>query len=182
MLRKKRFKLSLGLILIIFFMDANTKIQALPALEPVEYVDVDRFMGKWYVIAAIPTIIEKNIYNAVEIYKKSKDGTIATTFTFRKGSFDGEEKTYRPKGFIEDKNSNAIWGMQFIWPIKADYRIIYLDTDYKTTIIGRNKRDYLWLMSRQAHISEPTYNKLLDAVKNAGYDPNLVQKIPQRWP
>ena len=182
MLRKKRFRLSVGLILIIIFMDANTKIQALPTLLPVEYVDIDRFMGKWYVIAAIPTIIEKNIYNAVEIYKKSKDGTIATTFTFKKGGFDGEEKTYKPKGFIKDKNSNAIWGMQFIWPIQADYRIIYLDTDYKTTIIGRNKRDYLWLMSRQARISEPAYNKLMDVVKNAGYDPNLVQKIPQRWP
>ena len=45
MLRKKRFRLSVGLILIIIFMDANTKIQALPTLLPVEYVDIDRFMG-----------------------------------------------------------------------------------------------------------------------------------------
>tara|TARA_B100000029_G_scaffold514828_1_gene619193 strand:- start:1737 stop:2285 length:549 start_codon:yes stop_codon:yes gene_type:complete len=182
MVRKKQFTLSLGLIFFIIFMNANTKIQASPTLDPVEYVDIDRFMGKWYVIAAIPTIIEKNIYNAIEVYRKSKDGTIATTFTFRKGGFDGEEKIYTPKGFIKDKNSNAIWGMQFIWPIKADYRIIYLDPNYETTIIGRNKRDYLWFMSRQAHIPESTYNKLLNVAKNSGYDLNLIKKIPQRWP
>lgn len=29
-------------------------------------VDLDRFMGDWYVIANIPSFIETNAYNAVE--------------------------------------------------------------------------------------------------------------------
>lgn len=52
---------------------------------------------------------------------------MATTFTFRQGGFDGERKVYTPTGFVRDRESNAVWGMQFIWPFKADFRIVYLD-------------------------------------------------------
>ena len=29
--------------------------------------------------------------------------------------------------------SNAVWGMQFIWPIKAEYVVVYLSDDYSQT-------------------------------------------------
>jgi apolipoprotein D and lipocalin family protein len=63
-----------------------------PEMKTVEHVDIDRFMGPWYVIANIPTFLEKEAYNAVEIYSLNDDGTIATNFTFRKGGFDGKAK------------------------------------------------------------------------------------------
>ena len=66
-------------------------------------VDLNRFMGDWYVIANIPTTIEKDAYNAVESYRLAEDGTIETTFTFNKGGFDGPLKTYHPRGYIQDK-------------------------------------------------------------------------------
>ena len=116
-------------------------------VQTVESVDLQRFMGDWYVIASIPTFIETDAFNAVESYKLSEDGSIATTFRFNKGGFDDPEKIYKPRGFIEDRPSNAVWGMQFIWPFKAEYRIIYLSDDYAQTIIGRMKRDYAWIMA-----------------------------------
>ena len=54
-----------------------------PEMETVDYVDLERFMGDWYVIANIPTFIEEGAHNAVESYRLDDDGTIATTFTFR---------------------------------------------------------------------------------------------------
>jgi apolipoprotein D and lipocalin family protein len=121
--------------------------QTMKPVQTVESVDLQRFMGDWYVIASIPTFIETDAFNAVESYKLSEDGSIATTFRFNKGGFDGPEKIYKPRGFIEDRPSNAVWGMQFIWPFKAEYRIIYLSDDYAQTIIGRTKRDYAWIMT-----------------------------------
>ena len=76
-------------------------------LRTVDHVDLQRFMGDWYVIANIPTAIEKGAHNAVESYQLNDDGTIATTFTFRDGAFDGEAKAYHPRGFVKD-DSNAI--------------------------------------------------------------------------
>lgn len=150
-------------------------------MKTVDSVDIDRFMGDWYVIANIPTFLEKEAYNAVENYTLNNDGTIATTFTFRKGGFDGKEKQYNPKAWITDTETNATWGMQFIWPIKADYRIVYLDEDYSQTIIGRQKRDFVWIMARTPQISDDDYQRLLQQVADLGYDLSAVKRVPQQW-
>jgi len=152
-----------------------------PELATVDYVDLDRFMGDWYVIANIPTFLEKGAHNAVENYALNDDGSIATTFTFRKDSFDGKEKEHNPKGFVTNTETNAVWGMRFVWPIKADYRVIYLNEDYSVTIIGRNKRDYVWIMARSPSIADDEYNELVDIVIAAGYDISKLRRVPQQW-
>lgn len=154
---------------------------ALPPIETVTHVDLERFMGKWFVIANIPTFIEKHAYNAVERYRLSADGSVDTTFYCRKGGFDGKRKTYHTRGFVLDSGSNAVWGMQFVWPFKADYRIAYLNEDYSQTVIARNKRDFVWIMARKPRISENDYDKILALLKRQGYDLSKIEKVPQRW-
>jgi apolipoprotein D and lipocalin family protein len=138
-------------------------------------------MGDWYVIANIPTFVEKDAYNAVESYRLNDDGSIATTFTFRQGDFDGELKRYRPRGFVLDEQSHAVWGMQFVWPFKGDFRIVYLDPGYTQTAIGREKRDYVWIMARQPTMPEADYQRIVDLLGRQGYDTTKIQKVPQRW-
>lgn len=166
--------------LIIGALFMATGCSSPPPITSMDYVDIDRFMGKWYVIANIPTFIEKDAYNPTETYKLNDNGTIATTFQFNKGSFSGPLKTYHPTGFITDSTSNAIWGMRFIWPFKADFRILHVDDNYQYTIIGRIKRDYVWIMARSPQISEEEYNKLLTIVENAGYNMEDIVKAPQQ--
>ena len=149
-------------------------------LHTVPSVDLNRFMGDSYVIANIPTFIEKNAYNAIESYQLNDDGTVATTFRFNKGSLDGPLKEYHPRGFIRDKKSNAVWGMQFVWPFKAEYRIIFLTDDYSKTVIGRSKRDYVWIMAREPTISDEEYDAILGFLQEQGYDITKLQKVPQR--
>lgn len=138
-------------------------------------------MGDWYVIANIPTFLEKDAYNAVESYALAEQYVIDTTFTFRKGGFDGKQKTYRPTGYVEDTQSNAVWGMQFIWPFKGDYRVVFVDDGYNQTVIGRNKRDYVWIMARTPSIPDADYQRLLRLIEGQGYDIGAVRKVPQRW-
>lgn len=147
----------------------------------VNKVDLFQFMGDWYVIANIPTFVEKGSHNAVESYQLEPDGTVATTFTFRADSFDGPVKTYRPRGFVVDGTGNAVWGMQFIWPFKGDFRIVYLTPDYSQTVIGRQKRDYVWIMARTPSIPEADYQKIIAFLAEQGYDVTRIQKVPQRW-
>jgi len=154
----------------------------LPPLKTVDQVDIPRFMGDWYVIANIPTSFEKGAHNAVESYRLDTDGTIAVTFTFRADGFDGPLKTFTPRGFIVDTSSNAVWGMRFIWPFKAEYLITHLNEDYTQTVIGRNKRDYVWIMARTPAIPEEDYTRLVKELAEQGYDTSLLQKVPQRWP
>lgn len=159
---------------------AGCSVPTQTPLQTVPRVELERFMGSWHVIGNIPTPIEKEAFNAVEHYALNADGTIATTFTFRKGGFDGPPKTYRPKGFVRDA-TNAVWGMQFIWPVKAEYLIVELDPEYRYTVIARNKRDYLWIMAREPTLDETIYEGILRRMQAAGYDITKVRKVPQRW-
>lgn len=152
--------------------------QAAKPIYTVPKVDLARFMGDWYVIAAIPTFIETEAYNAVESYRLDKNGTILTTFRFNKGGLDGPQKEYSPRGFVKDTESNAVWGMQFIWPIKAEYRIIYLTEDYSQTVIGRSKRDYVWIMARTPTIPEADYQRILSFLEDQAYQLDDLRKVP----
>jgi apolipoprotein D and lipocalin family protein len=151
-----------------------------PPLQVMPQVDLPRFMGDWYVIANIPTFVEKGAHNAVESYRLNTDGSIAVNFTFRKDSFDGKQKHHQPRGFVVEGTGNAIWGMRFLWPFKSDYRITHVNSDYSQTIISREKRDYVWIMARTPTIPDADYQQLVGLVAAQGYDVNKLQKVPQR--
>lgn len=157
------------------------RAESLP-MPPVPHVDIDRFMGSWYVLASIPTPPERNAFNAVESYTLRPDGKIETNFRYREGSFDGKVKTMHPVGTVQPNSGNAIWGMRFVWPIEAEYVIAHLESDYSTVIVGRSKRDYVWIMARTPAISEDKYQKLVEYVTALGYDAGKLRKTPQKWP
>lgn len=146
----------------------------------VPHVDLPRFMGDWYVIASIPSYLERDAYDAVESYALKSDGRIQTTFRYRKGSFDAALKTMRPVGTVVPDTGNAVWGMQFIWPIKAEYVVSYLSPDYRETIIARSKRDYAWIMARTPQIPEADYAADVERLKAMGYDTARLRRVPQK--
>lgn len=150
-----------------------------PTIQPVAHVDIPRFMGDWYVIAHIPTYPERDAYAAVESYALQPDGRIQTTFRYRKGSLDGPLKTMHPVGTVREGTQGAVWGMQFVWPIQAEYVIVYVDADYQQTIVGRSKRDYVWLMARTPRIPAADYEARIRQIAALGYDVSRIRKVPQ---
>ena len=172
----------LALALVIATTAACRSSNVKPSIPTAAPVDVDRFMGDWYVIAHIPTFIEDEAFNGVESYRLDMDGTIATTYVFNNGAFDGPLKTYRPTGFVYNRETNAEWRMQFVWPFKAAYLIAYLDADYETTVIGVPDREYVWIMARTPQIPEADYQRLIAELTVQGYDLKKLRKVPQSWP
>jgi apolipoprotein D and lipocalin family protein len=151
-----------------------------PPLPLAGKVDLARFMGDWYVIASIPTFLEKDAYAAVESYRLAPDGRIETTFTFRAGGFDGAAKRYMPVATVADPATNAVWRMQFLWPFAADYRIVHVAPDYSVTVVAREKRDYAWIMARTPTLPEAEYAALVALLRAQGYDTTKLRKVPQR--
>lgn len=142
-------------------------------------VDLRRFMGDWYVIANIPTFLEKHAHDAVESYALRDDGRIATTFRFRKGGFDGPLKTYHPIGTVHDPVTRAEWRMQFLWPFQAAYLIHHVDPDYTVTLIGVPNRRHAWIMARTPRIPAATEAELVGRLARLGYETNRLQRVPQ---
>ena len=161
------------------FLMAACQSQQHPPLALADAVDIPRFMGDWYVIAAIPTRFERLAYNAVESYHYADAGYVDTRFTYNKGAFDGPETTLNAKGYVREDGNGAVWGMQFVWPFRADYRVMYLSEDYSVTIIGREARDYLWVMARTPQLPEDQLAALLRFCEEQGYDLSELRMVPQ---
>jgi len=151
-----------------------------PPLALASHVDLPRFMGDWYVIASIPTVFEKAVHNARDTYELNSDGTIATTFTFNAGADDGPVRRISSTGHVLDPESNAVWGQQYIWPFKADYRISYVSPGYDVTVIARAKRDHVWIMARSPVLPDAELARLTAFVAAQGYDVSKLERVPQR--
>lgn len=166
--------------LVFSVLSLLTGCAAIPAepIATVQHVDLPRFMGRWYVIASIPTFLEKDAYGAIESYELNADGTVATTFTFHNGSLDGPLKSMTPRGTVRSA-TNATWAMQFLWPFKAKYLIAYVDSQHSVAIIARSKRDYVWIMARTPRLSTSAYQELEGRVGALGYDLSKLRCVPQ---
>jgi len=174
------------LLLLIMFTygcnENNSEVEnEYSQLETVDYVDIEKFMGDWYVIANIPTFIEKRATNAIESYQLNDKGEVETTFTFYQDSPQGKRKKYSPKGFIYNTETNAEWRMQFLWPIKMPFLIIDLDKDYSYTVIGVPNRKYVWIMSREPSINSDIFDNIINKLKKVGYDTSQIKTIKQEW-
>ncbi|MBC8479771.1 MAG: lipocalin family protein [FCB group bacterium] len=150
-------------------------------LKTVDKVNLDRFMGDWYVIASIPTMFEKRAVNAVENYSWNEKGYVDVTFTYYKDDPNGKLKTMTQKGFIQDTETNAEWKVQPIWPLKFGYLVIDLDSEYSYTVIGVPNRKYVWIMARESSLDATIYQEILERLEQQGYDTEKLQMVPQRW-
>jgi apolipoprotein D and lipocalin family protein len=142
-------------------------------------VELDRFMGDWYVLGGILTPFEKGAHNAVETYALDEQGRIPTTYTFRKGGFDGPLKRYDNMAFVHNRETFAEWRIQFFWPLKFPYLVVYLDPDYQVTAVGTDDRDYLWIMARDWNLPEARYQEVIQRVAELGFDTNRMVRVPQ---
>ena len=69
--------------------------------------------------------------------------------------------------------------MRFIWPFKAEYLIVWINEDYTQTVIGRSKRDYVWIMAREPAINADDYADIIGLLAQEGYDTAKIRKVPQ---
>lgn len=180
-----------ALILLSLAAAGCSSTSSMPPLAGIQDpVDLPRFMGDWYVVSAIPIhfallpmFSEKDAHNGIETYTLTADGVIETTYTFRRGGFDGPERRFTPKARVANPPVNSEWKMKFDWYLPAaDFLILHLDEDYQRTVIGVPDRKYVWIMSRTPVIPADEYDRLLEKLSGLGYDTSLITPVPQRWP
>jgi len=156
---------------------------ALPDAQPLTAVsdlDLDRYLGKWYEISKYPVSFEKGLVGVTATYSKRDDGKIRVENAGYKGSFDGKLKTATAKAWMPDPNRTSQLKVSFFWPFSGNYWVIALDPNYQWAIVGEASRKYLWILARQPRMDDALYARLVTKVEELGYDPTLLEKMPQR--
>ncbi len=148
-------------------------------LRTVAYVDLDRYLGRWYVIANIPYYLEKGKVASYDTYAKRPDGRLDNIFTFRKGGFDAPEKSWHGIAWVTNPTSNAEWKVRFVWPLTSTYLVLELDPDYRWAVVGTPNRKLLWILARDRRLSAADYEHILGLLVAQGYDRNAIVPVPQ---
>ena len=166
---------SLALVFLMTACRANAPKKPNQALAPL--VNVEKFMGKWYVHGYTPTAIDKEAFGATESYTLEEDGTIKTTYRFRKGGADGKVKEYHPVGRVFDEETGAEWRMTFFGVIKSAYYILYVDPKYEYTVIGHPNKKMAWIMSRRKEIAADVYERLKKELVKRDYELGELRRV-----
>ena len=161
---------------IIILTLINTSLYSHPVVNNLE---IEKFMGRWYVIALIPNWIEENSTDSYDDYILNKDCTINITY---KAIKDGKLRTIKQKATILDQNTTARWEIQFIKPwipfYRAPYEVILLNKDYEYMVVGYPDNKFGWIMSRTKKLDDDIYKDILDTLEqNFGYDNTKFKKV-----
>ena len=150
-----------------------------PELKVVSYVDIERYMGKWYEIALYPNWFEKGCFRSTAFYEQLKNGQIKVTNQCRMNGPNGELNEAIGIATIANSKTNAKLKVQFFWPFKGDYWIIDLDRDYQYAIVSEPNRQYLWILSRSPNMDIQTLETLKARIRGNGFDLTYLQKTLQ---
>ncbi len=168
---------------IIYFLFSLTACASEVKVNTVKTVDLNRFMGSWYVLAGRFTLLESEVHNGLEIYTwNDEKQRIDVDFTYNKGSLDGPKKSIPQKGWVFNKETNAHWKVSPLWPFKFDYLIVDLDENYQWTAIGVPDQKYLWIMARDWKNPEVVIKAATERLEKKGYDAKNLVFVPHRWP
>ncbi|MGD0712331.1 MAG: lipocalin family protein [Bacteroidales bacterium] len=147
-------------------------------LQTVANVDLNKYLGKWYEIAAFPQYFERGCSCVTAVYSVSEKKYI----TVLNSAYKAEEKkntSIKGKAFIVKESGCAKLKVQFFWPFKGNYWIIDLADDYSYAVVGDPKRKSLWILARNKKMSDETYNKILEVCKQKGFDITQLKKTDQ---
>jgi apolipoprotein D and lipocalin family protein len=144
----------------------------------VEAVDLQRFSGRWYEIAGMPSWFEKGCRRSMAEYVNKGDHLVITASC----EVDGKLVSRTGKAVPIPGTNNAQLKIQFFKFLTTEYWVIGLDDDYQHSVIGHPAQKYLWIMSRAPQMEEGTYHSLVELAGAKGYDVSKLRKVDQPCP
>ena len=142
-------------------------------LEVVPYVELKKYLGKWYEIAHLPARFQEGCTDTTATYTLSEDGSISV---LNECIRSGKVKQATGKAKVVDKNTGAKLKVTFFWPFYGDYWIINLGKDHDYAVVGTPNRKYLWILSRTPQMDDKLFSQLIESVKSKGFDVNNLIK------
>lgn len=168
---KNNLVLLVAMLLCCFTYHANGK----EALETVPYVDISKYMGKWYEIASFPQKFQEGCICTTAEYTLNDNGTVTVRNSCNK---DLRKKVATATAYVKDKKTNAKLAVEFFPPFKGKYWIIDLADDYSYAVVGHPNRKYLWILSRTSTMDPQLYEDIVARAAAKGFD---IEKLEKTW-
>jgi apolipoprotein D and lipocalin family protein len=145
----------------------------MPTNQPVQTLDLSRYLGLWHEIAHLPMFFQRNCVDQITAtYTQNPDGTIGVVNACRTGA----GACTSSKGIARPSNAPGALKVTFVprwlrWlpPVWADYWIIDIDKDYQWSVVGSPSFRYLWILAREPSVTSATFDALTARAAARGY-------------
>lgn len=153
----------------------------------VPFVDIDRYLGKWYQIAAFEEFFNSDLVGVTADYSLNDDGSIRVFNRGLKGALDGEEDTIEGVARVLDSETNSKLSVQFNFPLgrlfKGQYWIVDLDEeDYTYAVVSDSFRSTLFILSRTPQMDQDVYDGIVERLQANGFDTDPLILTEQSVP
>jgi apolipoprotein D and lipocalin family protein len=165
---------------------ALTAHPATAPFEPLDSLDIDRYMGMWYQVALYPNRFQAQcVADTTASYGLQPDGAAEVVNRCRNASGAMEEVTglARPDGALNGSTSApARLGVSFLpawtrWPGPgwASYWAVWLANDYRHVVVSEPRREDLWVLSRAPQLSAGDNAAVHAWLQEHGFDLSRLQ-------
>jgi len=165
-------------------LDACVEARKQPLQAMDREIDLARFVGRWFVVANIPTPFDKGTANNVEDYAYDEgNGLVHVSFVFSDPDLKKTSMLQQRARVVSTQNTEWQISPKFgiYLPVGFTYLIAYCADDYSSTIIGVPNRAFLWIMTREPNPKASVLEGLVDTAQSLGFDVSSLNYVPQRW-
>jgi apolipoprotein D and lipocalin family protein len=166
--------ISTALIALLFTLACQAQV-----LTTASYVDINRYVGKWYAITSLPQFFSRNCKGQTADYEIINEKTISVLNTCIKGK---GTTTINGQAVVKNPKTNAELIVTFnnfftrLFRVKGDYTIIKLDENYEHVLVGSKDRRSLWVLSRRPQMDEETLQEYVEFARKEGFPVDKLQR------
>lgn len=175
-MNNKTIKISASLAIIC--LSLCQIVMAAPAgspLQPVQHVELKRYVGLWYDIAHYPNKYQEGCQDSIVRFSIRDNGEIDVLNSCRDKQ-KGDLHHADGHGWVTDNSSNALLKVSYFWPFRKEYVIIDQGKDYEYSVVCTSDRKNLWIIARTHSIRNESYEKILNAIEKQGFHrDNLIK-------
>ncbi|MHA3061265.1 lipocalin family protein [Acinetobacter sp. ANC 4636] len=177
-LKTKSWFKKLVVATVLLGIGTSVMTHAQKPMPTIAQVDLAKYLGVWYEIARKPMYYQKQCARNVQaVYTLNVNGNISVENSCV--NTDGHLEQAQGEAYVVNAPHNSKLRVSFLpeslrWlPVgRGDYWILKLDENYHTVLVGEPKRKYLWILSREPHLSEDVVQEYIKYAQSLGYNTN----------
>jgi len=130
--------------------------------------DKEKYLGKWYEIARLDFLFEKNIDYATAEYSLNEDDSIKVVnsgYNYKKQ----RKEISVGKAKFAGSPSEAKLKVSFWGPFYSGYNVVAIDPEYKYALVIGKNHNYMWILSREKEMPEDVKQDYLRRAEDLGY-------------
>ena len=142
-------------------------------------IDLQRFMGRWYVIGRVPNFVERGHVASVNTYTLRGGDRVSIRYQFRDG-FNAPEEELDLRARVDEDSCNRRWRTWFYKVVPTHTRVLEVAPDYSWALIGYPGREMAWIFAREPDMDATLYRQLALRLRDR-YEVNTdkLKRVPQ---